>query len=389
MTGDSMSDSVRDVGVGELRRPRLVAAALEIGAVLLALVALAWAITRFWTLTQAADPVGPGIAETLFRLLIAGALALLLAGLAELLRVWDRLPAAPAAPRAGVNEDDIVRRLTAALSTSRATGGARAESTPLLQSEALALLREIRDLTLLAPEQRARRYEIQAAAAVEQLTNEIPQLLREHDWVQAQQRLRVARGRFPTAPQWDALAAQVEQARATVESHDIESATRQLNDLMNLRAWDRVVETVRDLLQRHPGSPGAEELARRVMRGRAKALADARARLMAQAQAAAHERDWSTALRLANAMIERHPQSAEAEALRQQLPTLQDNAEIQARQQMEAQIREHIKEHRFVDALETARALIERYPQSPQAAVLREQLPRMEQRAAEQARQTI
>ena len=107
---------------------------------------------------------------------------------------------------------------------------------------------------------------------------------------------------------------------------------------------------------------------------------------MAQAQEAANRREWKTALSLALTVIQRFPKSPEAQALRMQLPTLRENAEIQARQRMEAEIRDLIKARRFDEALRITDELIQQYPNSPQAAVLREQLPRLEEKAAAMGR---
>ena len=103
---------------------------------------------------------------------------------------------------------------------------------------------------------------------------------------------------------------------------------------------------------------------------------------MAQAQGASNDREWKAALAAATSLIQRYPKSPEAQALRMQLPTLRENAEIQTRQQMETQIRDLIKEHRFDDALRVAHELLDQYPDSPQAGVLRDQLPRLEEKAA-------
>jgi len=52
---------------------------------------------------------------------------------------------------------------------------------------------------------------------------------------------------------------------------------------------------------------------------------------MSQAQDATHRRDWPRALELVETLISHFPGSAEAQELRQQLPTLQANLEIQKR----------------------------------------------------------
>jgi hypothetical protein len=145
------------------------------------------------------------------------------------------------------------------------------------------------------------------------------------------------------------------------------------------------MQVVRDLQQRHPDAPQVGELARRVVAEREKATAEERAKLMARAQEATNRRDWTIALQNVEEVLARFPNSPEAEELRQQLPTLRANVEIQTRQRMEAQIRELIKDHRYREALRIARIVIDQYPDSPQAAVLREQLPRIEQRAKAEA----
>jgi outer membrane protein assembly factor BamD (BamD/ComL family) len=104
---------------------------------------------------------------------------------------------------------------------------------------------------------------------------------------------------------------------------------------------------------------------------------------MSRAQDATTRREWREALQAVETVIARFPDSAEAHDLRLQLPTLRANVEIQARHEMETTIRDLIRDQRFSEALRIARELIARYPDSPQAAVLREQLHRLEQRAAE------
>jgi len=60
---------------------------------------------------------------------------------------------------------------------------------------------------------------------------------------------------------------------------------------------------------------------------------------------------------------------------------LRENSQIKDRHRMENEIRELIKASRFEDALRLARELIDQYPASPQAEVLRDQLPRLEEKA--------
>ena len=73
--------------------------------------------------------------------------------------------------------------------------------------------------------------------------------------------------------------------------------------------------------------------------------------------------------------------SDDAEALRMQVPTLEANAEIETRQQLEAQIMALVKHGRYIEATALAKRVIEQYPDSPQAEALRRQIDRLEELA--------
>lgn len=256
-----------------------------------------------------------------------------------------------------------------------------------LQAETLIeLIRELRDISLLSDQERAKRLEAQSRSLAADLEREVPALLREHKWREARRRVQEARTRYPNAPQFEALEQQIEAARSAVENRDIEHAERQISDLFALEAWDRAAEVVRELLERHPDSARANALATSVRIRYEKSQAEQRARLMAQAQEATRERDWNVALRAAMTLIDRYPKSVEAESLRLQIPVLQANAEIQTRQRIEARIRELVKERRYDEAVRMAHEVITRYPNSPQAEALRAQIPKLEERAAAMSR---
>jgi len=326
--------------------------------------------------TSQSDLQGPALTGrwvTAAGLILGGpALGVALWGLAELVRRNLRL-------------EELSEDLANALA-QRSSDTARSREEALEREhsfdELVLLLREVRDISLLDPEQRMLRLKAQGRAMLERLRREVPVLLREHNWIEARNRVQEARARFPTFPEWDELEQQIERVRSQVEQHDIESAQRQIDELVSLGAWDRVEEVLKELLQRHPDSARANELAHNLRARRHQAEAELRARLMAQAQECVNRRDWAAALRHATALIQRFPKSPEAQALRMQLPTLRENAEIKERQRMEAEIRELIQQQRFDGALRIARQLLEQYPHSPQAEVLRQQIPKLEQRAA-------
>lgn len=375
-----MADNQPAPAPAPVNRTLLVAAAMEVGAILLAVAATALAAWRFVELSKLPE-VG-ALLETAAIFVAAIAGSLLLWGMATFLRRLDAL--------VGPAPVDAADAPSPAAADAALRTGGEARSTPpesiSATSELVALMRDVRDIALLSDAERAQRVRLQSQELVRRLEQEVPALLREHNWVEAHRRVRSARERFPTLTAWDALEKQIEEARAGIEARDIEAVARQVNDLASVGAWERAADAVRDLIERHPGSVKAQELARRVAHERDRADAEQRAKMMAHAQEATNRREWIEALTAVTALIRKYPNSAEAAELRTQLPTLTANAEIQTRQRMEAEIRDLVKEHNFEEAGRIARALIERYPNSPQAAVLREQLPRLEQRATEAGR---
>lgn len=64
-----------------------------------------------------------------------------------------------------------------------------------------------------------------------------------------------------------------------------------------------------------------------------------------------------------------------------ELPTLNANAEIGVRQEMESEIMELATHGRYMEAVDLAKSVIAQFPESPQAAVLRAQLGRLEELA--------
>lgn len=359
-------------GDGELSPGRLAASALPIGGFLFGVVATVWLIARIAELSSIETPLptaaGYAAAVTLF--VGAWALALLLWAAAQMLRRLEELHAAQRGGGHGAGPQ------------SAATAAAIEAQARRLE-ELVYFTRDLRDIALLTDAERAVRAQAESAALARQLEREVPALLREHKWQEAQRRVMFARARFPSLAAWDALAAQVEQARAKFEAHDTESAQREIDGLVALGAWDRALQVVRELQNRHPDSQRVANLTQQVEEKLNRAAGEERARLMSKAQEATDKRNWREALTHVEMLIEKFPRSPEARDLRMQLPTLRANAEIQHRQQMEHEIVELLRQQRFADALGTARELIGRYPDSPQANKLRPQLPRLEEKAGE------
>lgn len=352
----------------DAERARTIAMLLDIAGWAVLIVSVAIGGFVLYQLSQAEAPGWMPVVWTVAGVVGGICFAVLLWGLAEAIRGLNR-PRSAAPPRPDFAVPPPRRPLV---------GDAGVQ----LLEEIRLLLREVRDISLLSEEQRRMRLEAQGRAALKALQREVPQLLREHNWIEARRRVQEARERFPSFPEWDELENRIEQMRNQVEQHDIESAERQIRDLVNLGAWDRVADVVKELLERHPESEKAQALAQRVRTERQQAESGQRTQMMERLRELVKQREWEQAEQLATQIIERFPSSPEAQALRMDLPMLRANAEIKLRQRLEQQFRELYRQRRFDEALHIARTVVDRYPHSPQAKALREQLPKLEELAA-------
>jgi len=359
---------------GGLESSRWVETCLAIGGWVIVTISVFWGFAAFVGISRTGEATGVAVLAILAKMIggVWGGVALI--GLNIVIR---RLAAIQHA-----DEQTASRRSDAQANRPRAAVGGVRTGDASEFDEVVVLMRELRDISLLNDEQRTLRLQAQGKAVLSLLQREVPVLLREHNWIEARERVQEARERFPTCSDWDEMERQIEEMRARVEARDIEAAKRQIDDLASLGAWERVAEVVNELLERHPDAPQAIELAQGLRAQRHRAEAEHRTKLMAMAQDAANQREWKTALATATSLIQQFPKSPEAQSLRIQLPTLQENLEIQLRQGMENDIRELIKAQRFDEAFRAANELIQQYPASPQAAALREQLPRLEEKAA-------
>lgn len=266
-------------------------------------------------------------------------------------------------------------------STTANVSPARQPVDPQILQTVLALLGDIRDNTLLGDEQRRLKLD---RLITEQKQRQIAQadaMINQGDFHRAQQILEELIRRFGPTPEFESLANRVRDARARLEMQHIEAAKKKLDDLLSVNAWDRADEVTADLLSRHPDSAEVREVADRVHTQKTRFQAEQKTRLLAEAQKHTTRREWQAALQTAQLLVRRYPDSPEAEAIKPQLPTLEANAEVAARQALETQIKQMIKEQRYADAVEIAGRVLRDYPASPQAQALRSQLPKLRELA--------
>ncbi|UCG34462.1 MAG: hypothetical protein JSU68_07430 [Phycisphaerales bacterium] len=245
------------------------------------------------------------------------------------------------------------------------------------------LLEEIRDYSLMAPEQKQGRWDRLLAHRRADLGETVQDLLRQKKFVDALHELDRFEELYGRDDETIALRRKYDAARRTAERRDLTEALDAYATLKTAREWDQAREMAEDLLSTDPQSLEIREWIGQINRDREQVSAEHRTGLVKEVQAHTGRREWRKALGVARALLDEYPDSAEAAAVRGQMDTLAANAEIETRQELENEIKELIKHRRFTEALDLANQMITNYPESPQAEALRSQLPRLRQRAEE------
>lgn len=255
------------------------------------------------------------------------------------------------------------------------------DSVRSMLEELLVILRDVRDNTLLTDEERrekAGHFEQTELAEAEKL---IGSFAERGEFEHARDRLDELDRRFRRRPAVARLREFVEQSRLHREQEEFAHIGRRVDELINMCAWDKAREEVALFRGRYPGCAGVDTFEARIER-EFQIYDDAqRQRLNAEIQRYVLRRRWREALAAAEAFIERFPHRPESEALALQLETLRNNAEVSARQEMEAEITELAKRGQYAEAEALARIAIERWPDSTQAEILRSQLDRLHELA--------
>lgn len=247
--------------------------------------------------------------------------------------------------------------------------------------EMIVLLREMRDNSLLSGEQKRAKLARIASEQRNALANGVKSFLAKGEYHRALSLVDELEKRFGSDTASERMRTQIKTSRDEAERADIEDSTRKVDNLTSIHAWPRAEELAAELVDRHPDAPAARGLLSRVQRGRQKADDQHRLAAYAEIQGFTSRKEWKQALGAARQFLAKYPKSLEAEALSAQIATLEANAEIHERHELELEIRELVKDKRYAEAVDLAKKIIDRYPDSPQAEALASQLPRLEERA--------
>ncbi len=244
---------------------------------------------------------------------------------------------------------------------------------------------ELRDLMLMSEEQRKQFADRHWAQRKRTHLDAIEREVLVGDWSAVFSRLDELSIVMPGDPQLQELQERVESEQTARLDEDVRSARGRLRPLMNSAMWAQA-ETLADSLQtRYPGKEEADRVVEDVRREREAWERENSDRLFRDIAAANGRRQWRGAILALEEFVRRYPLDPRAEALRLDLPTLQENAAAHDRKQAEEHFKDLLKHQRYDEAISVAREVLQKYPHSPTATELNKLLPRVQEMATQEA----
>lgn len=258
---------------------------------------------------------------------------------------------------------------------------AKAAIGPFDPTEVPRLMSEIRDILLMPEDHRRRRFEQVIEAEFTQRLSRARQCVASRDFHHAREELNILAARFGEDDRIREARGILEREAKAAQEQDIVRVRRQIQDCMGLNHWDEAEKLARELADKHPSAPDPVALIEHVCRERQIYEQKQRIRILEEIQGYVHQRRWKEAAEGARQFLVRFPVGPDADNLRTQIDTLEANAEIQIRQQLELQFKDCIQQQQYWDALALARRIVTEYPFSPQANALRGRVARLEELA--------
>ncbi len=248
---------------------------------------------------------------------------------------------------------------------------------PVVDERLVALLEEIREVTLMNDEQRqARLRQLQDTRRSHGL-DQIYFFFREGQWARGEQLLASLDQQFPGDGMIVRTRGELMRLRTAAETETWERTRERVQDLMSVSSWDKAIATASEFVENYPTHVEGRHLLTRVRREHDLARDSRFHRMYEEVQADVDRKSWRAALEGSQRLLEVFPTHVRANKLRQQLKTIAHNAEIEERQEHEMRIQQLVRGRRFAEAVELAEDVMNRYPGSPQAQSLDDMLPKL------------
>ena len=245
------------------------------------------------------------------------------------------------------------------------------------------MLREIRELSLLGDSDRRDRLAHHLDQRKRLMSRTITELVNQHEFARAEQILIDLESQFPGDAHAVGCRRDLDAARRESEGKLVRQGSEQIEHLLAIGSWDQALSGVNRLVENFPQNPDARALLARVAHEHDIYIDTNAQTLYTELRRHIEQHQWRTALSAVQKLLSRYPMHPRAQQMRQQLRTIQENADIQERQEAEVQIQELIRAGQFRDAIDLAEEIIKRFPGSPQAQAIEAMLPRLQDLAGE------
>jgi len=245
----------------------------------------------------------------------------------------------------------------------------------------MTLLQELRELTLLSDTQRQERLVDSQHQRRDHLAAEAQRLLDLKEWFAAENAIVALESDYPDSPNLENLKSRLASGRLDAEQSAIGQLRERVEDLMAVWAWDQAYAETARFVEKYPDHKEGAELLQRVMTERENYIESTANRLYEEIRTDVDRRSYRRAMANAVKLLECAPGHRKSVAIRGQLKTIRENAEIEERQEQERRIQELIRNKQFFEAIDLAEDLLQRFPNSPQAETLQRLLPKMRELA--------
>jgi len=275
----------------------------------------------------------------------------------------------------------LMERTLRTVDQKREGGQGTTELETASHQEVVSLLSEIMENTLIGEEEKSAKRQLAKKHRQQALRREIEALINAAKYRDAQERLEEFRARYADSNQVAELEARLSESLRQHEQTEITAITDQIHRYMGLGLWERAMEMARGLAEQYPENPDAARLPETVRLEQEGSSRQEQQRLYREIEHLAARRHWRQALRVAESLLEKHADSPEAHALAGQVEELRRNAAVMERREWETRIAEHVQTGRHREAYALAMDLVEKYPDSPQALDIRQNLEQLKARA--------
>ena len=254
-------------------------------------------------------------------------------------------------------------------------------SSPESVHQIMTLLQEIRELALMSDSQRQEKLVEAQQHRRNFLVAEAQRLVELRDWASADSAIENLEREFPDGNNLDDLKDRMVAGKKEAEQGAIVQLRERVEDLMAVWAWDQAYAEVARFVENFPDHQEGRQLLDRVMTERENYAESTANRLFDEIRTDIDRRMWRRAMTNAVKLLECAPGHRKSVAIRGQLKTIRENAEIEERQEQERRIQDLIRNKQFFEAIDLAEDLLQRFPNSPQADSLQKLLPKMRELA--------